>query len=58
LIETSLAHVIRDKAEQAYAAAMPRKKTPRPYGSVGGLLRSDAVSERREDAAALKTNSN
>jgi hypothetical protein len=38
LIETALAHVIRDKAEQAYAAAMPRKKNAAPLWKRGRAI--------------------
>ena len=57
LIETALAHVIGDTAEQADRRSDALEKRRALMETRAGL-RSEALGERREDAAALKTNSN
>jgi hypothetical protein len=52
LIETALAHVIGDKAEQADRRSDALEKRRALMETWAGL-RSEALGERREDAAAL-----
>ena len=54
LIETALAHVIGDKAEQAYRRSDAFRKAPQTYGGMGKLLRAESPFERIASAKALK----
>ena len=46
LIETALAHVIGDKAEQAYRRSDALEKAPQAYGGIGQLLRAKSQFKR------------